>query len=378
MDSIKKVCILQNGLSRGGTDTFVINLAKYLDKSKFEVTVVNCGNSEIGRVREHEVLEAGAKLVRTGPFVSIKSRLKHFCDLYKILKNGKYDIFQTNIDLFNGPQLLVAWLAGVKVRACHSHNGQKQAAIVQGETLPIKLYKGFMRWMCWTFSNRRCGCSELANEFLYKGHDWKKASYPTIIPNGINIELYRQDIDIEAKKRELGITRPLNLITVGRLIPQKNPIFLAKVFSALAKKRDDVSLVWMGEGYMLDEIKETLRKEGTEDRVLLVGSRPDVNEVMKCCDAFFFPSVFEGLPIVLVEAQASGLPCVISDTISPMTNCGACVSESLDTPIEQWAQLLSDVLDKKIQPKTDEKLMRNYSAEHMAEVMEQVFLAKDI
>ena len=102
--------------------------------------------------------------------------------------------------------------------------------------------------MCWTFSNRRCGCSELANEFLYKGHDWKKASYPTIIPNGINIELYRQDIDIEAKKRELGITRPLNLITVGRLIPQKNPIFLAKVFSALAKKRDDVSLVWMGEG----------------------------------------------------------------------------------------------------------------------------------
>ena len=368
-----KVCILQNGLARGGTDTFVVNLCKEIDKERFEVTVVNPSVKPESLVREPEVLGTGAIIIHTSPLSNAKSKLKHFWMLYRLLKKGKYDVFQTNIDLFNGLNLFVAWLAGVPVRCCHSHNGMQQRTVVHGMPLNVKLYQVVMKWMCWTFANRHCGCSDVANDFLYKGKPWRHTNYPAIINNGIDIAFYRGAIDIEEKKKKLGFTKKYHILTVGRIIPQKNPIFIAETISELCKKRADVDFVWISDGPLKNACIKVFETAGVLDRIHFLGFRSDVAEIMKCCNLLYMPSIFEGLPLVLVESQAAGLPCLVSENITKQANCGAVQYLSLERPKEDWAKAMSDILDGKTILKTDENLIQQFSIQHMAEQMMQVF-----
>lgn len=368
-----KVCILQNGLARGGTDTFVVNLCKEIDKDRFDITVVNPSIKPESQVREPEILATGAKIVRTSPLSGGKSKVKHLCMLYHLLKDGKFDVFQTNIDLFNGPNLLIAWLAGVPVRCCHSHNTMQQKSIVQGMTLPIRLYQAVMKWMCWTFSNRRSGCSEDAMNFLFTGKNWHQDKYPVVVNNGIDIDRFRMPIGVERKKKELGLTAKYHIVTVGRIIPQKNPLFIAESFAQLCKMRTDVNFVWVGIGDKEEECREILKREGVLERVHFLGSRTDVNEILPCCDLFYMPSVFEGLGIVIIEAQAAGLPCIASDTVPKEANCGAVHYIPLNAEMQVWTKTMSDVLDGKLKLQVDESLLQQFSIHHMAEQMMQVF-----
>lgn len=371
----KKICILQNGLARGGTDTFVINLCAGLDKEKYDITVINPEQRPEKMVRESDLLKTGVHLVRTSPLIGLDSMLRHFWRLYKILRKGKFDVFQTNIDLFNGPQLLVAWLAGIPVRCCHSHNAMQQKAIVQGMTLPIRLYQSIMKWMCWTFSNRRSGCSVDAMDFLFDGKPWRNASYPTIINNGIDIDRFRNSIDVAKKKAELGLTAKYHIVTVGHIIPQKNPLFIAESFAQLCKLRSDVDLIWVGIGNLENECKNILKNNGSLDRVYFLGSRTDVPEILQCCDLFILPSAFEGLGIVIVEAQAAGLQCLVSDVVPEEANCGATKYMSLSHTPKEWASVMSDMIDKKIELKVDETKIRAFSIQNMVSQMEKVFLS---
>ena len=368
-----KVCILQNGLARGGTDTFVVNLCKEIDKDRFDITVVNPSIKPESQVREPEILATGTKIVRTSPLSGGKSKVKHLCMLYHLLKDGKFDVFQTNIDLFNGPNLLIAWLAGVPVRCCHSHNTMQQKSIVQGMTLPIRLYQAVMKWMCWTFSNRRSGCSEDAMNFLFTGKNWHQDKYPVVVNNGIDIDRFRMPIGVERKKKELGLTAKYHIITVGRIIPQKNPLFIAESFAQLCKMRTDVNFVWVGIGDKEEECREILKREGVLERVHFLGSRTDVNEILPCCDLFYMPSVFEGLGIVIIEAQAAGLPCIASDTVPKEANCGAVHYIPLNAEMQVWTKTMSDVLDGKLKLQVDESSLQQFSIHHMAEQMMQVF-----
>lgn len=368
-----RVCILQNGLARGGTDTFVVNLCRGIDKEQFELTIVNPATSEHCLVREPEVVAEGWEILRTSPLNGLWSKLKHFWRLYWILKRGKFDVFHTNVDLFNGPQLLVAWLAGVPMRICHSHNTNQQKALVQGNTIPVRIYQSMMRWMCWTFSNRRIGCSEMAMEFLFKGKNWRQNSYPIVINNGIDIELYRKKIDIEAKKKEIGLTAKYNIITVGKIAHQKNPMFIANSFVEQCKLRDDCDFVWVGDGPQRKECENLLESNGDLNRVHFLGQRADVNEILQCCNLFFMPSSFEGLGIVIIEAQAAGLPCLVSTEVPQEANCGGCLYKSLDDSKSDWARIMSDLLDKKIELKINEADMQKFSINYMVEQMQQVF-----
>ena len=223
---ITKVCILQNGLARGGTDTFVLNLCKGLDKNQYRITVINPSNKAGSKVLEPDIQALGVQILHTSDLSSgIISKCKHFWRLFKILRYYKFDVFHTNIDLFNGPNLFIAWLAGIPIRCCHSHNGMQQKELVEGRTLSIRIYQYLMRWMCWHFSNRRIGCSKIAMDFLFGGRNWEQGEYPHIINNGIDIEKYRKPIDTKLKRKELGLTNKYHIITIGRIIPQKNPLF---------------------------------------------------------------------------------------------------------------------------------------------------------
>lgn len=373
-----KVCILQNGLALGGTDTFVVNLCKRLDHNKYVIDVVNPSTKEGSMVREPELLSSGVTILRTHPLSGLLGRLRHLIALYKILRRGHYDVFQTNVDLFNGPNLLVAWLARIPVRCCHSHNSMQQRALVKGMTLPIRIYQSVMKWMCWHFANRHCGCSEMAMDFLYAGHDWNALPNCYVINNGIDLAKFRMGVDVTRKKKELGLSPGKHVIvTVGRIIPQKNPLFLAEVFCKIAEIRHDCELLWVGVGSLQEQCQELFHKHGITDLVYFLGSRSDVNEILPCCDVFLLPSAFEGLAIVLLEAQASGLMCLVSTTTTPNANCGLCKYKPLEDGAASWAQAISDMIDHKVDMKIDEERLNKFSIEYMARQMQEVFDNKD-
>ena len=370
----KKLCILQNGLARGGTDTFVVNLCRGLDKKKFDITVVNPSDKPGSVVREPEVIAAGAKIIHTTRLSGIKGQINHLRQLYKILKTGEYDIFQTNIDLFNGPNLLVAKLAGVPIRCCHSHNGMQNKETIKGKTLPVRLYQSAMKWMCKKYSNRRCGCSEIAMDFLYPNIDWRKSKYPTIINNGIDLDFYRKKIDRTEKLSELNLpTDKKYLLTIGHLIEQKNPTFIAEIFSALAKKRNDVDLIWVGNGKLKGEVLKILEKGGVMNRVHFLENRTDINEIMQCSDIFLLPSIFEGLPLVSVEAQASNLPSLFSDTITKEMDCGLGLFIPINKGVSPWVTAIMGLLEGNIKLSIDNERLEKFSIQYMAEQMTQVF-----
>ena len=372
----EKVCILQNGLAFGGTDTFVINLCREIDKDKFDVTVVNPCQRKESNMREPDLLETGVKLIHTSDLkAGLKSKLRHLKMLYQILKKGNFDVFQTNIDLFNGPNLFVAWMAGVPIRCCHSHNSMQEREIIDGSTLAVRTYQAVMRFLCWHFANRHVGCSEKAMNFLYKGHDWHQDKYPIVINNGIYIDNFRNlnKERIEAKKKSLGLTAKYNLLTVGHFSAQKNSVFIADTIGQLLSQRKDCDFVWVGTGKKEEECRQILTHHGVLDRVHFMGRRTDVNEIMQCCDLFYLPSAFEGLGIVIIEAQAAGLPCIVSDVIPQEANCGGCLYIALGDNKEVWLKSINEVIDKKIILNIDELKLQNFSVKHMTEQMQQVF-----
>lgn len=369
---MKKICILQNSISYGGTDTFVINLCEGLVKDGYIVTVVLSIKQDDAGPRLNDLRATGARIVWTCSLNSFKAKLRHLSLLYKELKKERYEVFQTNIDLFNGPNLFIAWLAGVPVRECHSHNTQQGKELRGGKNPSIRLYQGIMRWLCWNFSNCRCGCSESALDFLF-GNKWRKDEKARVIPNGIDLSRYQKDFDIEKKKRELNLKNKYNICTVGRISYQKNPEYLLEIFYELSKIRDDVDLIWCGKGELEEIIKEKIKEFELDKRVHLLGAKKDIPEILRCSNVFLLPSRFEGLGIVLVEAQAANLPCVMSDVIPKEVDCGLCLAISLERSPEYWARQISDLLDGKKFFELNTSKLNQYNIEHMVKMMEEVF-----
>ena len=370
---MKKICVLQNGLARGGTDTFVVNLCLNLDKTKYKVSVVNPSEKATSRVREKELLENGIEIIKTCECNNFVNKIKHLYRLYRVLKKRHFDVFHTNIDLFNGPNLFVAWLAGVPIRCCHSHNTKQQREIIYGRSITVKIYQKVMRWLCWTFSNRRIGCSADAMDFLFAGKPWRLEEYPKIISNGIDIGKFRKKIDVIHKKSELNLNAKFNIILIRNLIPQKNSIFAVDVFNKLCSMREDCDLVIVGDGVLRKSCERHLSKERNLTKTHFLGIREDVNELLQCADLFFLPSVFEGLGIVAIEAQATGLQCVLSDAFPKEVDCGGCLFVPLSEPVDVWANKISELLDKEYEMLVDESKIQKYSISEMVKQMSEVF-----
>lgn len=277
------------------------------------------------------------------------------------------------MDLFNGINMFVAWLVGVPVRVCHSHNSQSQYENKTNKHFIVGFYRFIMRKMCWIFSNRRCGCSPEAMDYLFVDQ-WKDDLNSTIVYNGINIETFNNVNEPREKTcKDLKLTKKHTIITVGRHSEQKNPYFTIKILSALKQMRDDWQFLWVGSGELTENIKQEMNISNLDDNVKLLGTRKDVARLLHCSDVFLLPSIFEGMPIVLVEAQSTGLICVVSDSVSKYSDCGLVEFVSLDKSEEYWAKILSDILDGKIQKQLNMDLLSRYDIKNLANQMIDVY-----
>ena len=210
-------------------------------------------------------------------------------------------------------------------------------------------------------------------DYLFKSR-WKTDKKSKVIYNGINIKQYCNLINLDDKKKEIGASlNNKTVAVVGRLSEQKNPRFIVEVIRELAKIRNDFELVWVGTGELQKEIQRLIIDSGTHRYIHMIGRRDDVNEILQCSDAFFMPSKFEGLPFALVEAQAAGLTCLVSDAISPMSDCGGCVFMPLRNSADEWARKLSDILDGKEKKTIDKDKIKRFDVNFMIQQLEEIY-----
>lgn len=316
----------------GGIETYLVNAAHRLHGSVHMDFV-----SDFPSVAYEDVLSRLDAEIYLIPAKG-KRLFAHWRGLWKILKqHPEYKTVYFNLlDAGGAFTELIPWLLKRKI-VTHSHNGATDKVTLHRVCRPfLKL-----------FTAKRVACSGLAADYMF-GSD----SGALVIPNAIDTEKYAFRQEVRAKqRRSLGVDGALVVCHVGRLTNQKNPYGLLEIFQSVLKKNANAYLLSIGTGEIEKEVRTYAEKLGIQDRVLFLGKRNDVAELMQAADVFLLPSFYEGLPIVGIEAQAAGLPCVMSDCITKEVDItGNVTFLSLEKSKQVWAET---VLEASKQPRRD-------------------------
>lgn len=286
-----------------------------------------------------------------------------------------YEIIHINIDVAYKAvaYIIMAKVAGIKKIAMHSHCASVDDSNYVTRRMKIILHY-ILRPMATKMSNVRLACSERAAIWMFGKKTVKKNRYISIF-NGLDVETYRYDITARLEcRREIGISPDVPIIgNVGRLSYQKNHTYLINVFCQFKEKHPEAKMILVGDGELTDVLKAYARDKGVSDDVLFLGKRRDVEKLLSAMDVFVMTSFFEGLPLVLVEAQMTNLPCVVSDVVSKESKIlDECVFVNLGNT-EKWVQEIEKLLNKnRMEITIHDK--NNYSIAISAEKLQGVLL----
>lgn len=325
---MKKVLIYGMSNNPGGIETYLLN---YYRRNHGKTVHIDFVSDFPTIVEEKAILEAGSHIY----YIPAKGKglMKHWKALWKLLLGHKeYRTLYFNVmDAGSVVTMLIPFLLGRKI-VVHSHNGNTDKVRLH------KFCKPFVN--CLTSSKVACSC--LAAGYMFG----KSADRTLVIPNAIDARRYTYNLAIRQLMREkLEIGDKLAICHVGRLSKQKNPFGVLDIFEELHRMYPNSVLVSVGSGEMENAFHEVIKTKGLEADVMCLGVRSDVPDILQAADVFLLPSLYEGLPIALIEAQAAGLPCVVSDTITREVAVTKLVSYvSLDESAQNWAARIVQVI----------------------------------
>ena len=306
MNKQQPMRILQcvSNMDRAGIETMLMNFYRNIDRNKIQFDFL-CNKQKKGDYDE-EIKKLGGKIyVSPGlnPFKWFKYQ-KYMKNLFK--EHPEYKIIHCQNEAMGFPALYAAKKAKIPVRIAHSHNTTTRFDL----KWPIKIiYKYLLRKVATDF----VACSHAAGKYLF-GKDVK------IINNAIDIEKFTYNETIREKiRKNMRLDNKFVIGHVGRFEPQKNHKFLIKMFNEYQKNDEDAILLLIGTGSLENKIKELVHKLNIENKVIFTGNISNVNEMYQAMDIFVLPSFHEGLPVVGIEAQISGLKCVLSNKITEET-----------------------------------------------------------
>jgi glycosyltransferase involved in cell wall biosynthesis len=325
----------------GGAETLVKDYALMLDKEKFDVVVL-CEdykeNSSVYKTLRENNVNIVAMYEKSFFVNKVLARIlgrKYVAQLLKkALKEIRPDVIHTHLEMLEILYYARECLDGVRLFfTCHNppqkligdeRPGERDACrylLDHNDLHIIALHEDMAK--------------EIEEMFDIKG--------VSVIRNGVDFDKFRKvDITKEEKRKELNIPQDAYVIgQVGRFAYQKNPEFTVDVFRELLKKRPDSYLLLIGRGKQEAQLRKQIADYGIEDHAKLLIARTDIPELLKAMDVFVLPSRFEGFGIVLIEAQVSGLPCVVSDNVPVQVYQSREITAlSLDDPIDQWVDAL--------------------------------------
>lgn len=284
---------------------------------------------------EEEFIKLGCKIHPVCKRTRIISYYKNLCN---IIKENHYEIIHINmLSMANCIPILASKKCGAKI-ICHSHNSSIPKGSVQG--IIKSFFHTINKVRFRKVDMQRLACSQEAGVFLYG----KKSNF-FVLNNAIDVERFSFNENLrKTKRKELGITdSTIVLGQVGRFEYQKNQIFTIKMFNELIKQNNNIVLLFVGTGSLLEDCKEYVKKLNLENKVIFCGQQNDIPSFLCAMDIFMFPSHFEGLSVAGVEAQCSGIPIIASDTISKeMEKTDLITWCNLEKPIQEWISAIEN------------------------------------
>lgn len=317
----------------GGIASLVKKLVTWAPEN-VKSTIATFNSSEEFKSRMESI---GVKVIQLSPKEKV-GFIRYCYGLYEILMRGKYDIVHIHLGYKSYLAILLSSIAGVKVIACHAH----AANFGRPPSVFNKIELILSRWLSRILCKRLFTCSDLAARFLYGN---LKDNRIKLIKNAVNVNIF-SGLTLEEYRNlraELEADGDVLLIGhIGQFCYAKNHEFILKIAQALKEKGIKYKLFFAGEGILRKEIEKQVQIKGLNNYILFLGYRNDVQNLLKACDVFIFPSHYEGLPTVIIEAQASNLPCVLSDTITKQCDLklGLLKFLSLDDSPDKWADTL--------------------------------------
>ncbi|EST12719.1 glycosyltransferase family 1 [Sporolactobacillus laevolacticus DSM 442] len=337
---MKRVLVYGLGTSVGGMEEYIMNLFRTIDRSKYVFDIIPHGGKFF--YAEQEVNQLGGKVYKiTGQKQSLYGSMKELNKLLKNLRSSHEIIYFNSCGFYNILPFVLAKKYHYTI-ITHGHNSRDAERSVLVEVLHC-INRIYVRWI----SKYRFACSKAAGEWIFGKHYFHQKKVK-IINNAIDCEKFRFRERIrQAVRKQLNVENDLVIGHVGRFVYQKNHDFLIDLFHAIHQRNEKSKLLLIGEGELRSKIEEKVKDLGLDDGVLFLGNRKDIPELMWAMDLFVLPSRFEGLPVVAVEAQAAGLPLILSDTISEETRITKLVTFcSLKNPLSYWEEAVLSGISK--------------------------------
>lgn len=371
-EKIKILHILPS-LQCGGTETWLLHLMENINRSKYQFDFLIRAPERC--FYEDRFRKLGSNIYRViGKVNGRRGPIRYLYGIRtKLITAGPYDVVHCHEGLNSG---LYVWLAknvGIPVRLVHSHSdymkthARKSRIDVWNNWIKKKLVK----W----YATGGFACSSTAASALF-GEQWAVDPRWRVLFCGIDIKPFKKQVERIGLRQELGIPSDTFVVGhVGRFDEVKNHRRIVSIFKELIIKKPDAYLLLVGDGTLRPLVEEQARQLGLSERVVFAGIRRDVPELMLgAMDVFLFPSLFEGLGLVLVEAQAAGLPCVISDVIPAEADVipNIVTRISLACSDEEWAKKILMTSDNK-QKHIDMEQFRRFDIEYSAEILAEFY-----
>lgn len=338
MESPVRVLQVIGIMNRGGAETMVMNLYRNIDRTKVQFDFVEHFSDKADFDDEIEVL--GGRIFRC-PRYNVKNNFQYkkwWIDFFQ--KHAKdYVAVHGHIGSTASIYLSIAKKYGLYTIA-HSHSAGK---IISTKDFVYKIISHNTRYIADYFF----GCSELAGVKRYGKKVANNNQKFSVLNNALDVKNYIFNNEIRSKIRSELLINDDQLVIghIGRFDRAKNQSYLVNIFEKLHKINENSKLVLVGTGENVEAIKKQIKELNLESSVILTGVRSDVYDLLQAFDLFVFPSIYEGLPVTVIEAQASGLKCLLSDTITKEVDITGLVEYmSLNNSAEEWAEQIISML----------------------------------
>lgn len=360
---IKVLQVMSSLNLANGVSSFIMNYFRRINHKEIIFDFLLLHDEKDASYSE-EVLKSGSRIFILPP---INHPARHISVCREIIVNGHYDIIHDNSLILTIPLMLIAKRENVPVRILHSHNSK------MGDTRIKSIRNNLLLPLLRLTATDYFACSKLAGEAMFG-----KAPF-TVIPNVIDANRLQFDNNKRLQiRKKMGVSEKVVVATVARAAYQKNPFFALEIIKAFIDICPNVLYWWVGNGPLESEMQSYASKLGISDHVAFLGRRTDVTELYQAMDAFLLPSLFEGLPLTGVEAQAMGLPCVVSDTVTDeMTYTDLVAYVSLKESPKRWAEKILDNISKRADRNKYNQLLKDsvFSNLKCGERLTEVYLS---
>ena len=303
-----KILFVASMNADSGVAHFLMNYVRHMDLNKYDLHFLSIVNNKDSL--KSELVNMGCTFYEATNFKT--HPVKWLNQVRGIIKSNKFDIVHSNEAVMGLPALLFAKKFKVPVRIAHSHSAGMPS-----------IWKTVVVFLCrplfYGFSTCYFACSTKAGEYLFGKKIFHKKEN-MLVTNAIDVKQFRADNNIREEIRsQMKIADKLVIGHVGRFNYGKNHTFMIDILKELCFKQENIVLFMIGEGETKSKIEQKVKNSCLEKYALFLGKITDVNKYLSAMDVFLLPSFYEGLPVVGIEAQASGLPCIFSDRITEET-----------------------------------------------------------